>query len=115
MSWNANNRAHACLWTFEIWHKKQRDAAFDEVGAWNTDFIIGFAAGGSAEMRSQNAETHAEMLDEAFTSLFRAGYEASSDRSAAITAMTGILNDAANTVAELADVVDEHYRFIGEV
>lgn len=115
MSWNSNNRAHACLWTFEIWHKKQRDAGFDEVADWTTDYVIGFAAGGSNDLRAQNARAHAELLDEAFTSLFRAKYEDGSSSEQAIDAMLTVLEDNTKTVSDLADLVDEHYRFIGEV
>ena len=115
MSWNSNNRAHACLWTFEIWHTKQRDAGFDEVGIWSTDYLIGFAAGGTDDLRKQNARTHTELLDEAFTSLFRAKYEAGSSRDDAVVAMLAVLEDNTKTVSDLADLVDAHYRFIGEV
>ncbi len=115
MSWNSNNRAHAALWTFEIWQKKMRDSGFDEVGEWKTDFIIGYAAGGSTDMRSQNALVHAELLDEAFTSLFRATYEANIDRDTAINSMLAVLSDSSKTMTDLADPVDSLYRFIGEV
>lgn len=98
-----------------MWHTKQRDAGFEEVGAWKTDFIIGFAAGGSVQMHRQNAQAHAELLDEAFINLFRASYEANSDSPTAIDAMVAILDDSSKTMSDLADPVDEHYRFIGEV
>ncbi len=115
MSWNSNNRAHACLWTFETWHKKIRDAEFNEVGEWKTDYIIGFAPGGSSDMRRQNAQFHVELLDEAFINLFRASYEEGVDRDMAIEGMLAVLSDSSKTMSDLADPVDDFYRFIGEV
>ena len=115
MSWNANNRAHACLWIIETWHHDQRNLGFDEVGGWKTEFIIKAAAGESAAMRTQKAETHAVLLDDMFTSIYRAAYEAKVDQAAAVAAMQQVLEDKAKTMADLADVVDECFRFRGEI
>lgn len=115
MSWNANNRAHACLWIVETWHHDQRNLGFDEVGAWKTEFVIKAAAGESADMRREKAETHAALLDDMFTSLYRAVYEAEMNQTAAVAAMQTVLANKDKTVADLADVVDECFRFRGEV
>ena len=115
MSWNSNNRAHACLWLFEIWDKNKREAGFDEVGNWKSDFIIKSAVGDSSEMRQKKARTHAKKLDGAFISLYRAKYEPGQDGNSAINAMGAVLSNNASTMSDLADVVDAKYRFLGEV
>lgn len=115
MSWNANNRAHACLWIFETWHHNQRDVGFDEVGSWNCDYIIKAAVGEGAAMRKEKADTHAVLLDDVFTSLYRAAYEANKDQASSIADMKGVLHDSKKTMSDLADVVDAAYRFRGEL
>jgi hypothetical protein len=115
MSWNANNRAHACLWLVETWHHGQRDAGFDEVGGWKTDFLIKAAAGESAAMRQGKVEAHAALLDEVFTSLYRATYEPGKTRTTALADLGTVLADSAKTAADLADVVDTCFRFRGEI
>lgn len=115
MSWNANNRAHACLWIFETWHHKKNNLGFDEVKDWTCDFIIKSAAGESAAIKKKKAETHAVLLDNAFTSLYRATYEASNNQDSSIAAMETVLSDSTKTMSDLADVVDTAYRFKGEL
>jgi|SRR5882672_10936622 len=115
MSWNANNRAHACLWIFETWHHNQKDLGFDEVGSWKCDFIIKSAAGESAAMKREKANTHAVLLDDVFTSLYRAAYEANKDQASSIADMEAVLGDSTKTMSDLADVVDAAYRFRGEL
>jgi len=115
MSWNANNRAHACLWIFETWHHDQRDLGFDEVGNWKCNFIIKAAAGEGAVMRKEKANTHAMLLDDVFTSLYRATYEANKDQVTSIADMEAVLGDDTKTMSDLADVVDAAYRFRGEM
>jgi hypothetical protein len=114
MAWNSNNRAHTSLWGFEIWDHDDEDAGFEEVGSWGTDYIVKSSPGDSAEMRAEKARTHAEKLDGAFVSLFRAGYEDGQDRGSATDSMTEILGDSNNTMSDLADVVDDKYKFLGE-
>jgi len=115
MAWNSNNRAHACLWLFEIWDKNQRDAGFDEVGEWHTPFIIEFTVGGSPELKAVKARSHAEKLDGVFTALYRACYEQGADRTTAIEEMEAVLNDGSKIMADLADIVDANYKFLGEI
>ena len=115
MSWIASNRAHACLWLVETWHHNRRDVGFDEVGSWKSDFIVKSAAGESAQQRADKVETHAALLDEMFTSLYRATYEPAKNKNAALSEMQTVLGDPANTMTELADIVDGCYLFRGEV
>ena len=115
MSWSANNRAHACLWIAETWHHNQRDLGFDEVGNWKTDYIIKAVAGESANIRKEKANTHALMLDDVFTSFYRAVYENNKDQATAITDMEKVLQDDSKLMSDLAEAVDTAYRFRGEV
>ena len=68
MPGNTNNRAHACLWFFEIWHHNQRDVPFVPAVEWGTSFLIKSSAGESRQLPG-NAQPHAEMLAGAFISL----------------------------------------------
>jgi len=115
MAWNSNNRAHTSLWGFEIWDHAQEDVGFKEVGDWGANFIIKLAAGDGSQMRSDKARTHAEKLDGAFISMFRASYEQGENRTSAIIGMEKLLVDSDKTMSDLADVVDEKYKFLGEV
>lgn len=115
MSWSKNNRAHACLWFFEIWHHDQRDALFEPSGEWSTDFLIKAAPGESGEMRLAKCRSHAEMLDGAFTNLYRAKLESGVTTEDAIDRMVDVLNDKTKKLKDLGDPVDACYRFLGEV
>ena len=122
MSWNKNNRAHACLYFFsgfagigDAEHHDQRDAQFTPTGEWDTDFLIKSAAGESPDTRAAKARAHAELLDGVFRSLYRARYEEGFDRDSAIQQMHGVLNDPARKLKDLADPVDAAYQFIGEI
>lgn len=115
MSWQKNNRAHACLSFFEAWHHDQKEVKFTPTGDWSTNFLIKSAAGETAAMRAGKAKTHAEMLDGVFTGLFRAKREAGVDRDAALGSMLAVLGDSGKKLKDLGDPVDASYRFIGEV
>jgi hypothetical protein len=116
MSWSANNKAHACLWQFETWHHNKKEESFTNTGNWQTDFIIKSAAGEPTEMRSSKATTHAELLNQVFTSLFKAKYETGYEEDdKAINAMEAVLKDSAKTMADLGVEVDKAYLFRGEV
>ncbi|HJR68994.1 MAG TPA: hypothetical protein VKA43_03065 [Gammaproteobacteria bacterium] len=115
MSWEKNNRAHACLCVFEKWHHKKRDVPFVATGEWTTDFLIKSAAGESAAMRSKKARAHAELLDGAFSGLYRAKYETNFDRDTAIEQMLAVLKNKTMKLKDLGDPVDQAYQFIGEL
>lgn len=114
MSWNRNNRAHACLCFFEKWHHDKRDTLFTPAGEWSSNFLIKSAAGESSDVRSSKARAHAEMLDGVFTGLYRAQYEDGFDRDTAISQMQDVLGDESKKMKDLGDPVDAAYRFIGE-
>lgn len=115
MSWSNNNRAHTSLWFYEKWHLKQKTVPFKDAGDWNTGFLIKAAANDGVEMIENKATAHAQMLDDVFTSLYRASYENGVSRQNAIDNMTTVLKDPSKTMKDLAGPVDLSYKFLGEV
>lgn len=115
MSWNSNNTAHAALYSFEKWDHDISGISFKKAGEWKTDYLIGFAAGGSAEDRKNKVEAHARKLDQVFTALFHATYEDDFDRAKAISAMEEVLSGIDKTMGDLGESVDKAYKFRGEL
>jgi hypothetical protein len=115
MSWEKNNKAHACLCIFEKWHHDKRDVPFVATGEWTTNFLIKSAAGDSAAMRRSKARAHAEMLDGVFSNLYRTKYETDVDRDTAVEEMFAVLIDKTKKLKDLGDPVDQAYQFIGEL
>ena len=115
MSWNSNNRAHACLWLFEVWYCRQEDTPFSEAGSWKTEFLIRLGGGASGDFATNSAQAHASMVDQAMSKIFRAKYEASKTTSTSISAMTAVLADSSKTMADLGEIVDEQFRFGNEL
>lgn len=114
MTWNPAEPAHACLSFFEKWHHDHRSTLFTASGEWNTDFLIKSSANESQSMRDSKAAAHANLLDEVFTSLFRAQYENGVSKNAAIAEMETVLKDAAKKMKDMGDPVNAAYRFKGE-
>ena len=114
MAWNSNNRAHACLWLFEVWYCRQEDTPFEEAGKWETEFLIRLGGGASGDFSTNNAEAHATMLNQAMAQIYRAKYEAGKDKASSIAAMATVLADNTKTMADLGEVVDEQFKFGNE-
>lgn len=114
MSWSNNNRAHTSLWFFEKWHLEQKSSPFNPSGEWSTGFLIKAAAGEGAQMTDNKARAHAQMLDDALTSLYRAKYEEGVSQQDAIDGMYAVLRDTEKQLKDLGDPVDEAYQFLGE-
>lgn len=115
MSWSSSNIAHAALYSFEKWDHDVSGISFKNAGEWSTDYLIGFAAGGSAEERKNKVEAHARKLDQVFKALFHASYEDDVDRAKAISAMAEVLGEPRKTMADLGEVADSAYKFRGEL
>ena len=96
-------------------HHDERDAKFTAAGEWETGFLIKSAANDSPTMRAEKARTHAELLDNTFTSLFAAKYEEGVTSEQAVAAMIVVLSDSGKKMKDLGDPVDAMYRFSGEV
>ncbi len=115
MSWSNNNRAHACLWFFEKWHLDRKTIPFVAAGNWQTSDLIKAATNDSVVIRENKARAHAQMLDDVFTSLYRAKYEEGISQDDAIESMFGVLNSKSKKMKDLGDPVDLSYKFLGEV
>jgi len=114
MSWSSNNTAHAALYSFEKWDHDVSGISFKKAGEWSTDYLIGFAAGGSAKDRKNKVEAHARKLDQVFTALFHATYEDDFDRAKAVRAMEEVLSDSEKIMGDLGEIADNAYKFRGE-
>lgn len=68
----------------------------------------------SPEIRRTKARSLASQVDGVFRHVLNAGYETGMSSAKAVNAMTRTLVDEAKTLPELADVVDDHYRFLSE-
>jgi hypothetical protein len=114
MSWSNNNRAHTSLWFFEKWHLGQESSPFHPSGEWSTRFLIKSASGESVEMTNNKALAHAQLVDDAMTSLYRAKYEEGISQQNAIDSIYAVLKDPEKLLKDLGDPVDEAYHFLGE-
>lgn len=115
MSWSPNNKAHACLSGFEIWHHKQPGTTFVASGDWGTDFMIKAVPGESPDARTTKATAHAKLLNEAFTSLYGAKPEGNLSEDDAVGRLEAGLSDSSKKMRDLGDIVDDAYRFLGEI
>lgn len=120
MSWSTNNKAHAAsyLVAHYLCHKRQPglpEASFVEVGAWPNSRVIDHTTGESSEHISSKAGATAGMLDEFFTSFFGALPEPGKTRGQAISAMQSQLSKVDDPYGVIGDIVDSHYRFVGEI
>jgi hypothetical protein len=113
-NWSNNNRAHASLWFFEVYHQGN-EVPFAKAGNWKTSYLIGVVPGDSSAMVNQKAKAHAVLLDEVFTKLYRATYEPGISQIDATDGMEVVLQDPGKLITDLAAVVDEKYKFIGEI
>ena len=112
--WSNNNRAHTSLWFFETYHHGDAKG-FEYAKTWTTGFLSGVVPGDGPEMIGQKSRAHAVLLDEVFTKLYRATYEPDVTQQAATSALETVLTDVDNSIVDLAKVVDDQYRFNGEV
>jgi tRNA A37 threonylcarbamoyladenosine modification protein TsaB len=85
---------------------------FDKAGPLKMKNLLFWA--GSQEARQARARTLAVQMDATFRELFGSKYEAGSNKSRAIIAMTAVLLQADQTVEALADADDALYLFMGE-
>jgi len=68
----------------------------------------------SPEMRRTKARSLAAQVDGVFRHILNAGYESGGSATKAVNAMTKTLVDEAQTLPQLADVIDENYKFLSE-
>ena len=113
IEWNNNNLA--CLKTWI--HLKvldQHNSVFWNAGELTMNQLTFWNLAASSELRSVAAKTICTQLDNMFRMIDKAGYEAGNDTANAIESMHIVLTDSDKTVAELASVIDDNYKFRSE-
>ena len=113
MKWTINNRACVALWSALLMLDQNKKAFATSEKVKIGTFPI-WAKGESAKLREKRARGFAVMLDNIFMNFEIVKYEPSSARPTAIRAMTDVLVDDEQTIAQLADVVDDNYHFAQE-
>lgn len=109
--WSRNHRSCETTWT-TLFALEQLRAPFQPSGAFTMNRLLFWA--GSAQARATRAEALSNQLDNIFRLLRGARFEEGVDRSIATTGLRDTLLVKENTVAVLAEVADEMYRFFGE-
>jgi hypothetical protein len=112
-SWSTKNLADTTTWLllsiYEDLSVKFADAPQVKMSA-----LAFYNPAVSSGMLEAEARSTAAILDRAYRAKAGATFENSWDIPKAIDAMTEILKDKDNTVADLASKVDEIYKFLGE-
>jgi hypothetical protein len=111
--WNSNNRACTTTWsTLKVLgqnnrtFKKSGEITMKDLSFWN------IAA--TPLMRKVQASTLATQIDNFFVMVRGATYEKNISKQAAVDAILSMLIDDAKTIAHLATVCDDQYKFWGE-
>lgn len=111
--WTNNNLACINTWAF-LRALGQLKAIFKKAGTLQMDALAFWNPLDSAALRRAAALTVASQLDAMFIQGLRAKYETSFNRTRAVNTMADVMVQSGKTVCDLAEVVDEAYRFTGE-
>ena len=109
-NWTMNNRASTTLWT-TLSRMNQLDTNFEESGALKISDLTFFNTLSSSAAQAQDAAMIADELDNIFRVGRGAEFEDGVDRLIAMDAMVTVLSDPEKLVMELAQTVDDMYRF----
>lgn len=111
--WNKNNLACRKTWLYlKILH--QHNKVFKDAGKLKMKDLQFWNDLSSPELREQQAKMMAHQFDNMFRSFDKAKYEEGSSLETAVAQMKSILTAEDKTVAELAEIVDDNYFFLGE-
>ena len=108
--WSPNNRACTATW-MALRMLDQSVRPFPSSGAVRMEQLTFFNAAASEEMRRFQAGTIAKQLDNFFRQIDGAKFEQGISGVDALADMTNALLTAEQTMAGLAGVVDDDYRF----
>jgi len=110
--WSNTNVAQSRTWGTLIGPPlKQIDEDFDHSGTIQMQNFAFWNNLESSDERNIQAIALARTINDVFNNDYRATFIAGSDAETTIAAMSGILNAAAKTVNDLADVVEQNYQF----
>ncbi|OGU33126.1 MAG: hypothetical protein A2057_02430 [Ignavibacteria bacterium GWA2_35_9] len=111
--WNNNNLA--CLKTWiHLKVLNQYDKVFKDAGSLKMNQLTFWNQSASSELRSIAAKTICIQLDNMFRLHDKATYESGSNLELATENMHNIMTNEDNTIADLAFIVDDNYKFRGE-
>ena len=117
MGWSNNNKAHRELYLALVGTDQFGEPVFFADAGGRTmaslDFFPGGADAGN-DLEIITAGAQAALLDSVFNQHSDASYEEGVNAISAIQSMMGVLRNGTRTVAELGEVVDAAYRFLGE-
>jgi hypothetical protein len=111
--WNKNNRACKTTW-FTLYVLNQLEEAFPAAGAIKMNELTFFTQTGDAQLRKVMARSLAIAMDNNFRLIRGAKFEEGVKPESALQDMVDILVDEKKTVADLAEVNDKNYLFLGE-
>lgn len=114
MDWNNNNLACANTWAF-LRGLGELKPKFSAAGTLKVRQLRFWNLAASPSMRTQEARALASRLDKIFVKALFAKYEVDVTMAAAVSAMAQKLEAANSSILDLAAVVDEKYRFKGEL
>lgn len=112
-AWSNNNAAHQQTW-YSLVVLDQLAASFPEAESMTVADLTFWSGTASDELRRQQSVAISVQLDNMFTKVWKATYEAGADRDAALASLEGKLGRAETTIPELAAEADALYRFLGE-
>ncbi|AHF17024.1 hypothetical protein NIASO_00450 [Niabella soli DSM 19437] len=93
---------------------QQLSTNFDDSGDLAMNTLTYFNTLGSPDLRKQQAMIIADQLDHIFRIGRGAKYEANVDRTKAMNSMVKILIDEKKLLKDLAQTIDDSYKFWGE-
>ena len=111
--WSPNNRACKTTW-FTLFVLNQHQEAFPDAGKLQMKDLTFYSRTADADLRKTMARDLAIAMDNNFRLIRGANFEQSVQPEAALGDMVNTLLDEDKTMADLAGVNDNNYRFLGE-
>lgn len=111
--WSVNSRACTSVWV-ALRLLEQSKKVFKLSGPIPVRKFLFWNPAASAEIRRLQATTLAKQMDNIFRQVDGATLEQGVTVAQAVSGMVGVLTDGEATMADLAAVCDDNYRFWGE-
>jgi hypothetical protein len=109
-NWNNNNRACSTTW-IALKFMEQNDNLFDESEAVKMSELTFWNSASTDDLRNVQANTLAVQMDNIFIMITGAEYEKSRKKQKAVKDIVDTLLIADKTIADLAAVNDDNYKF----
>jgi hypothetical protein len=121
MNWSINNKAHTTVYSVAAYFRKKRGGSgytfipFKNAGSWKVKELYDETINESNSISQSKAKKTAAIYDEFFESFYGAKLEENIEKLDAMEAMFTCLIDGNKTITDFASIVDENYRFAGEL